>query len=327
MKNFYVFYGKDRTKTDKNSLDFGLIKNEVDKLIKRIDTSDIVYYDLDSVSLRDIIEDASTISMFSDKKIIVVENAFFLCANKNIDDLEMLENYINHPNINTYMIFVSLTEKIDTRKKITKLLASKGEVLELNKIDDNYIVNYVKDYLKENNYKMEDVDYFIRSASSNLYDIKNELDKLMMYKLKDKYISNSDIDNTTIKTMDEEIFTLTDSIILKDTIRSLSLLEEFINKNYDEVHIIMLLASQFRFLFQIKRLYNKNKSEVEIAKILGVNPYRVKFSLKKIYSYSETMLIDYIKQIAKMDHDIKLGLIDKKLALELFIIGNKMETY
>lgn len=327
MKNFYVFYGKDRNKTDKNSLDFGLIKNEVDKLIKKIDTNDIVYYDLDSVSLRDIIEDASTISMFSDKKIIVIENAFFLCANKNIDDLEMLENYINHPNINTYMIFVSLTEKIDTRKKITKLLASKGEVLELNKIDDNYIVNYVNDYLKENNYKMEDINYFIRSVSSNLYDIKNELDKLMMYKLNDKYISNSDIDNTTIKTMDEEIFTLTDSIILKDTIKSLSLLEEFISKNYDEVHIIMLLASQFRFLFQIKRLYNKNKSEAEIAKILGVNPYRVKFSLKKIYSYSETMLIDYIKQIARMDHDIKLGLIDKKLALELFIIGNKVEMY
>ena len=327
MKNFYVFYGKDRNKTDKNSLDFGLIKNEVDKLIKKIDTNDIVYYDLDSVSLRDIIEDASTISMFSDKKIIVIENAFFLCANKNIDDLEMLENYINHPNINTYMIFVSLTEKIDTRKKITKLLASKGEVLELNKIDDNYIVNYVNDYLKENNYKMEDINYFIRSVSSNLYDIKNELDKLMMYKLNDKYISNSDIDNTTIKTMDEEIFTLTDSIILKDTIKSLSLLEEFISKNYDEVHIIMLLASQFRFLFQIKRLYNKNNSEAEIAKILGVNPYRVKFSLKKIYSYSETMLIDYIKQIARMDHDIKLGLIDKKLALELFIIGNKAEMY
>ena len=327
MKNFYVFYGKDKTKTDKNSLDFGLIKNEVDKLIKKIDTSDIVYYDLETTNLREIIDDASTISMFSDKKIIVVENAFFLCANKNIDDLELLENYINHPNINTYMIFVSLTEKIDTRKKITKLLGTNGVIQELNKIDENYLVNYVKDYLDENNYKMEDVNYFIENVSSNLYDIKNELDKLMMYKLDEKYITNSDVDNTTIKMMDEEIFTLTDSIILKDTIKSLNLLEEFLNKNYDEVYIIMLLASQFRFLFQVKRLYNKNKSEGEIARTLGVNPYRVKFSLKKIYAYSETMILDYIKQIAKMDHDIKLGLIDKKLALELFIIGNKEDAY
>ena len=327
MKNFYVFYGRDKSKADKNSLDFGLIKNEVDKLIKKINTTDIIYYDLETNSLRDIIDDAATISMFSDKKVIVIENAFFLNANKSIDDLELLESYIKHPNINTYMIFVSLTEKIDTRKKIVKLLDEVGVINELNKIDDRYIVNYVSDYLKENGYKIEDINYFIRSVSNNLYDIKNELDKLMMYKIEEKYITKSDIDNTTIKTMDEEIFTLTDSIILKDTIKSLSLLEEFLNKNYDEVHIIMLLASQFRFLFQIKRLYNKNKSEAEIAKILGVNPYRVKFSLKKIYSYSETMIIDYIKQLARMDHDIKLGLIDKKLALELFIIGNKNEVY
>lgn len=327
MKNFYVFYGKEKSRNDKNSLDFGLIKNEVDKLIKKIDTTDIIYYDLETTNLIDIIDDASTISMFSSKKVIVVENAYFLCANKNIDNIDLLENYINHPNINTYMIFVSLTEKIDTRKKITKLISSNGIITELNKIDENYLINYTKEYLKENNYKIEDIKYFLNNVSSNLYDIKNELDKLMMYKLKEKYITNEDIDNTTVKTMDEEIFVLTDSIILKDTFKSLNLLEEFLNKNYDEVHIIMLLASQFRFLFQIKRLYNKNKSESEIARDLGVNPYRVKFSLKKIYSYSEAMLLDYIKQIAKMDHDIKLGLIDKKLALELFIIGNKNELY
>ena len=76
-------------------------------------------------------------------------------------------------------------------------------------------------------------------------------------------------------------------------------------------------------MFQVKRLLNKGKSEAEIAKILDVNPYRVKFSVKKLYSYSEDMLLDYIKKLAKMDHDIKLGLVNKKVALELFIIQNK----
>lgn len=322
MKNFYIFYGKDKNNSDKNSLDYGLIKNEVDKLIKKIDTTDIIYYDLETASLIDIINDAETISMFSNKKVIVVENSWFLCANKTNNDIEILEEYIKHPNSNTYLIFVVLTDKIDTRKKITKSLTNIGTVIELNKIDDKYICNYIKEYISENNYKIEDITYFKNKVSNNLYDIKNELDKLMMYKINDKIITKSDIDTISIKTMDEEIFTLTDSIILKDTIKSLDLLEEFINRSYDEFHIIMLLASQFRFLFQVKRLYNKNKSEGEIAKILGVNPYRVKFSVKKIYSYSESMILDYIKKLAKMDHDIKLGLIDKRLALELFIVGN-----
>ena len=122
--------------------------------------------------------------------------------------------------------------------------------------------------------------------------------------------------------MEDEIFSLTDAIIARDISKSLSLLEEFVNRSYDEIQIIMLLASQFRFLYQVKRLVNKNKRYDEIAKILEVNPYRVKFTINKLYGYSEEMLQSYIKSLAKMDHDIKLGIMDKRLALELFIIHN-----
>ena len=120
--------------------------------------------------------------------------------------------------------------------------------------------------------------------------------------------------------MEEEIFSLTDAIILKDTKKSLELLDSFLNLNYDEMQIIILLANQFHFLFQVKRLWNKNKTESEIAKILEVNPYRVKYSVRKIYSYSEQLILENIKKLAKIDHDIKLGLMNKNLALRLFIL-------
>ena len=144
-----------------------------------------------------------------------------------------------------------------------------------------------------------------------------------MYKLDTKNISNDDIDKITIKSVEEEIFALTDAVIAKNTKLSLNLLQEFLNKDYEEIQIIMLLASQFRFLFQVKRLLNKGKSESEIAKILEANPYRIKFTIKKLYAYTEDMLLDYIQKLAKMDHDIKLGLMNKKLALDLFIIENQ----
>ena len=170
---------------------------------------------------------------------------------------------------------------------------------------------------------MENIDYFLDKVGSNLYNVKNELDKLMMYQMEVKKITKEDIDKITVQTMEEEIFVLSDAIIAQNTTKSFQLLEEFLNKSYDEIQIIMLLASQFRFLFQVKRLLNKNKSESEIAKILEANPYRIKFTVKKLYAYSENMLLKYIQKLAKMDHDIKLGLMDKKLALELFIIENK----
>ena len=310
MKNFYILYGIDKS----------LIKNELDKILNKINIEDVVYYDTTTNSLIDIIDDASTISMFSNQKVIVVENSFFLCPNKSIDNIELLENYLKQYNSDTYMIFIINTENIDSRKKIVKKIKEIGEIKELNKIDDKYIEEYINNYLKENDYKIEDLKYFLDKVGKDLNNIKNELDKLLIYKMTDKTITNKDIDKVLVKVLDSEIFVLTDAIIARDVKLSLDLLKEFLNNNYEEMQIIMLLASQFRFLFQVKRLLNKNKSESEIAKILEVNPYRVKFTKKKLYNYSEKLLLTYIKKLAKIDHDIKLGIMDKKMALELFII-------
>ena len=312
MKNFYILYGLDKS----------LIKNELNKIIKKINIEDIITYDLTSTNIIDIIDDAKTISMFSSKKIIIIENSNFLCANKTLDNIEVLETYLKSYNSDTYLIFITNNENIDSRKKIVKQIKELGEIKELNEIDDNYLNEYINNYLKEHNYKMEDNKYFLDKVGKNLNNIKNELDKLLIYKMDDKKITNTDIDKILIKVLESEIFILTDAIIARDIPKSLELLKEFLNNNYEEMQIIMLLASQFRFLFQVKRLLNKNKSENEIAKILEVNPYRVKFTKKKLYNYSEKLLLSYIKKIAKIDHDIKLGIMDKKLALELFIIEN-----
>ena len=311
MENFYVIYGADKT----------LVKYEADCLIKKLKCSDVIRYDMNSSLLLDVIDDASTVGMFSNKKIIVLEDSFFLTANKTIPSLDQLEEYVEHFNHDNCCIFLVYNEKIDTRKKINKLL-SKHKMIEVKKQDTTDLTEFVKQYLKNNHYEMEDISYFLKQVGSALPNIQNELDKLMMYRFEEKRISNDDVDKVCIFTSEEEIFSFTDAIIAKDMFRSFKLLEEFLNKSYDEMQIIMLLASQFRFFFQVKRLLNKQKSESEIAKVLEVNPYRVKFTVKKLYYYSEGMLLDYIQKIAKIDHDIKLGLMDKKLALELFITMN-----
>ena len=312
MDNFYLIYGSDKS----------LLQKELDKILKKLKTDDIMKYDMTTSSILDVVEDASTIGLFSPKKVIILEDCYFLGANKAIDNLETLETYLEQYNKDNYCIFLAYMEKVDTRKKLYKLL-SKHKIIEVKKIDRDSLKKYIEETLVQENYKMENIDYFLDKVGIDLSNAQNELDKLMMYKLETKYIENMDIDKVVPQTLEEEIFALSDAIILKNTSKALTLLEEFLNKNYDEMQIIMLLASQFLHLFQVKRLLNKNKQAGEIAKILEVNPYRVKYTIKKLYAYSEKMLLDYIQKLAKMDHDIKLGLMDKRLALELFVIENK----
>ena len=312
MNNFYILYGSDTSK----------LEYETNKILEKLKITDPIKYDLLTTPIEDVIEDAATIGMFQKEKALILENSLFLCANKTIPNLEKLSYYLEHYNKNSYLIFLCPQDTIDTRKKITKQL-SKYEIKNVSTKKVENLEQYVLEILNQDGFQMEDIPFFLSRVGSNFSNIENELEKLKMYTLQTKKITNNDVEKVTTKVIEDEIFTLTDAIILKDTKKALELLNEFLNLSYDEIQILSLLASQFHFLFQVKRLQNKNKSEATIAKILEVNPYRVKYTTKKLYQYTEEDILKEIKMLAKADHDIKLGLMDKNLALKLLIMHKK----
>ena len=312
MNNFYILYGSDTSK----------LEYEATKILEKLKITDPVKYDLLTTPIEDVIEDAATIGMFQKEKALILENSLFLCANKTIPNLEKLSHYIEHYNKNSYLIFLCPQDTIDTRKKITKQL-SKYEIKNVSTKKVENLGQYVLEILNQDGFQMEDIPFFLSRVGSNFSNIENELEKLKMYTLQTKKITNNDVEKVTTKVIEDEIFALTDAIILKDTKKALELLNEFLNLSYDEIQILSLLASQFHFLFQVKRLQNKNKSEAAIAKILEANPYRVKYTIKKLYQYTEEDILKEIKMLAKADHDIKLGLMDKNLALKLLIMHKK----
>jgi len=311
MKNFYLIYGLDKS----------LIKNEIEKIKKELKASEIIKYSLEKDNLEDIILDASLVNMFAEKKVILVSDALIFASGKKEENVNALENYLNNFNSDTYIIFECPTEKIDTRKKITKKLSEIGTIIETKKKDASYVKQYITDILKENNYTIESLEYLMSKVGTNVDNVKNELDKLMIFKMEDKIITNTDIDKLMIPALEDEIFALTDAVVKSDVKRSLELLEEFLNKSYDEMQIIILLASQFRFMYQVKRLANKNMKENAITKELSANPYRVKITLKNSYYYNETNLLSYLKKLADLDKNIKLNNIDKNLELQLFLMN------
>ena len=311
MKNFYLIYGLDKS----------LIKNEIEKIKKELKASEIIKYSLEKDNLEDIILDASLVNMFADKKVILVNDAYLFSNGKSDDNIKSLEEYFNNYNSDTYIIFECPTEKIDTRKKITKKISEIGSIIETKKKDANYVKKYIIDTLKENEYTIENLEYLMTKVGTNIDNVKNELDKLIIFKMEDKNITSADIDKLMIPALEDEIFALTDAVIKSDVKKSLELLEEFLNKNYDEMQIIILLASQFRFMYQVKRLSNKNMPPDAITKELSANPYRVKITIKNSYYYNETELLSYLKKLADLDKNIKLGKIDKNLGLQLFLMN------
>lgn len=300
--NLYLFYGNNKS----------IINDKINNIINKYNIVDnnIIKYDLED-NLDNIIEEASMISLFGDTKLILINATF-----KEDIDVDKLEEYLKHYNNNTYIVFMS-NDKVDTRRKLYKLITKYGTIEEVNG-DNNYIRSYIKEYIKD---YMIDINYFLSKVSDNLDNIKNELDKLMLYKMEDKNITNKDIDDLVIPNIEEDIFALTDSVITNNIDKSITLYNKFMEKNYEPIYIIGLLGNQFTLLYQVKKLYNMGKNNNDIASILGVHPYRVKLAIQNSYYYTESDLIKYIYKLGNLDKDIKTGNIDKTLGLELFLIN------
>lgn len=293
-----------------------LIKKYINKLLKENDLEDIdiVNYNLDNDTLDTIINDADTISLFSSKKAIIVDNATIFKSNSM--DLTLLEKYVTNPNLDTLLIFIVHDEKIDERKKITKLFRTKCNVVELN---DTNIFPIVKDMFNGYSIDSNTINYFIERVGSDLMMLENEVDKIKTYK-DDKNISKDDIDLLTIKTVEVDLFKLIDAIITKDKDTAMRIYNQMLLMKEEPIAIIITLANQIRIMYQTKELYNLGYLESDMASILNIHPFRVKKAREKARSYSSELLLTHLEKLSDLDLNIKKGLIDKDIALEMFIL-------
>ena len=312
MKNFYLLYSSDGA----------ILNKEINDLEKKLDISDndIIYYNIDDID--GIINEASTIGMFSLNKFIIINMDSYFKDKKDIPNINLLENYFDSYNSNSYLVFVCNSDSIDSRKKIVNLIKKYGIVKKLE-VNDNYLNDYVNNYLKDNGYKINngDVVYFINRVGNNINNVTNELDKLMLYKINDKFINRNDIDLLTVENIDDSIYDLVNCILKNDNEKAIKLYNNFINNGMDVNQIVAIIAAQIRLLYQVKRLYNSGKSNDEIAKILEFKSvYRVKYLLSDSYYYSESDLVKYLSKLADIDNAIKTSNGDGNMLMQLFIV-------
>ena len=294
-----------------------LVQNEIKKITKNFENLNISRYDLNNNLIQNIINDCITISLFSEKKIVICENANMFTGTTSKDS-EIIEEYLNNPNPDTTLIFTVNNEKIDERKKITKLIKKNGIVKSFNENENamQIIKRELKDYQIDNSL----INLLIDRVGDNRQILEKELEKIKIYK-DNNVITKEDILNVVTKKIDTNTFTLLDCIVKNNKNKALEIYYELIKLNEEPIKIITMLANQFRIMYQSKELLKKGLSEKDIATTLKIHPYRVKLAIQNGRKYSSGLLLQYISDLADMDINIKTGQTDKNLALELFILN------
>lgn len=293
-----------------------VINNTVSDILKQVncDDNNKIIYNLKENTISDVIEEANTVSLFRSNKVILVYSSSI----DKLDDEELIM-YLNNYNKDVYLIFI--VEKSDARKKIVKLINEKGISIDSDNVDKSYNKNYVVSYLKDNGYKMNSnvIECFLSRVSDNIDDIRNELDKLFIYKLDDKNISLDDVKLITYDNTDNIIYEFTNALLEKDENKAISMYHSFIDSNMAIDYILASIYNSYKTLYQIKEL-NKNNSIRDISKTIGKKEYYVEKMLYRSMNYNDNELLDIIHTLAMIDKNYKSGLCNPVMEVELFIL-------
>lgn len=307
----YLLYGEFETEIDKfiNKL---MIDNNIDTKLT---------YNYKDTTINDVIEECSYLDLFGNNKIVVLNECFFLTGKETLDS-ELLTKYIDNPNQGVILIFKVITDKLDERKKLVKLLKSKSIVKEFKLLDSRNINNYISEYFKSKGYK---IDYdSINEIKNRLVDntkvIDTELDKLYLYKINDKVITINDVKKVICKYDDNVSFKLVNSVLKKDKKSIFNLYKELINKNEEPIMILTMLANQFRLIYEVKVLSDSGLSLNDIASKLKEHPYRVQITYENSLNIGKKEIKRIITKLYETDYNIKTGIMDKEKALELFFL-------
>ncbi len=307
----YCLYGTEKI----------LINEFINKEINKFDVNNISKYNLEDNTVYDVLSDASYMDLFSEDKAVIFEcsNIF---ATKEIE-LEQLEKYLVNPNEKTHLFLIIENETLDERRKIVKLIREKYKVFEFNKLKNNDIEKYIINSFKNEGYLISTsaLNRFISNIGSNTSLIYTEIDKLKLYKIEDKKIEEEDVIKVVKKEATTDVFKLVDAVLNNNKEKILLFYKDLISSGEEEIKLVILLAGEFRLLYQIKVLIGDRLSETEIVQKLKVHPYRVKLGINRATKYSENKILKVLDALYKIDYGIKTGELIKENALLNFFLG------
>ncbi|HBK5568969.1 TPA: DNA polymerase III subunit delta [Enterococcus faecium] len=304
------------------------VRTEIVKKIQLEGEDDLNFlsFDMENASLDEVVAEAETLPFFGDQRLVFVENPYFLTGEKVNNGIEqntdLLTAYLKEPLESTVLVFFAPYEKLDERKKVTKQLKKTAIIINVQQLNEKEVRQYLMNTLENSSIKMERsaIDLFLRLTDLDLSKMMRELQKLVLYGQNQQQITVREVEELVPKTLEHNIFDMTQYILKGKTEQALRLYEDLVMQGEETIKINAILLSQLRLFLKTKFLVKIGYQQANIAETLKIHPYRVKLAMQEVKKFDEHLLVQLFDQLVEMDYQIKTGQIEKELSFQLFVL-------
>lgn len=301
------------------------IKKEIMKVEAAQGNDDVSLYDLEETSIQDVLADAETYPFFGEKKLIIATNPVFLKAKPDKlpfdHDLGALERYLESPPDYSVLIITAPYEKIDERKKVSKLFKKKAMTVICSPVREKETRQWIDNIATAHKIRIDPSAHEILEAelTSNLQLLETEITKLALYVGENGVVTKEIAEKMIAPTSNSSALRLVDAVIAKDLHKAISIFKDLQKMKEEPIALISLLAFQFRTLLSVKLLGQKGYSQFQMQKSIGAHPYVIKIAQSREKQFSVKRLEEIICRLADTDAVMKQGKMEKDLAFELLL--------
>ena len=256
----------------------------------------IVLYGRD-VDVETIANHARSFPMMGERMVVIVKEA------QDVKNIEEFEKYLDTIPETTLLVFVYKYKKLDKRKTFAKKLDKKGVYYESKKLYDNNIPGWIQNYLKAEGYSItpKATQMLADFLGTDLHKIANELKKLTIALPKNRSIDDADVERNIGISKDYNVFELQNAIGSRDVLKANRIVNYFGDNGKDNPLLVTAITLYGYFTKLIKLHCTQDKSQGNLATVLGVNPFFIKDYLNAARNYPPQTCIRNISVLREFD--------------------------
>ena len=256
-----------------------------------------IFYGMESDPVS-ILSIAKQYPMMAERRIVIIKEA------QKLKNLNEYDQYLLNPVETTTFLIVMKGKNFDLRKKAYNPKKNPHAVLfNSTKIPDYKLPPWIIDYCKREGYKIDALSAQILTdhLGNEISKLVNELGKLFIGKKKGDSISANDIESKIGISKDFSIFELQKAIGMKDY-KKANQIVIYYGENLKSHPFPVLSINLFNYFNRLMLFYyTKDKSDANLARVLGVNPFFVKEYKTAARKYSAMKVVNIISMIREYD--------------------------
>jgi len=248
-----------------------------------------------------ILNSAKRFPFMAERQLVLVKEAQQVSGLDNKDKNSILEDYIGRQLPSTVLALCH-QGNFDARKSLYKAFEKNGVVVHCKKMSDNNLPDWVGEYARVRGAKIsiKAIQMLVEFIGNDLKRLASEIDKILLNLTASEEITAAVVERYVGISKEYNVFELQKALTQRDVLKA-NQIANYLAANVKENPLPQVLIILYNFFSKVLVVHGtKDKSDANLASVLGVSPFFVKDYIATARQYP-------LGQIAKIINALRLA--------------------